>query len=146
MFFLVSDQRHYTFLYGYAKHNREDGKKEQRNKHGLRLAPSAIRGGVSVTLLWSAPCTKLLGMLTHLLTALVPSSRCPLLLTVSFSGQLSQANCSLLPSFVNICLFWDLPSLLHFRSRKRFRPQALCACFSSNNTKRFSDRRQHNRK
>ena len=40
-------------------------------------------------------------MLTHLLTALLPSSHCFLLPTVSFYGQLSQADCSLLPSFVN---------------------------------------------
>ena len=48
--------------------------------------------------------TKPLGMLTHLLTVfsvLLSSSPCLLLPTVSFSGQLSQADCSLLPSFVN---------------------------------------------
>ena len=41
---LTSDQGHYTFLYRYAKHNREGGGKEQTNKHGLGLAPSARRG------------------------------------------------------------------------------------------------------
>ena len=45
--------------------------------------------------------TKPLGVLTHLSTALLPSSHCHLLLTLSFSGQLSQADCSLLASFVN---------------------------------------------
>ena len=40
-------------------------------------------------------------MLTYLLTALLPSSHCLLLLSASFSGQLSQADCSLRPSFVN---------------------------------------------
>ena len=45
--------------------------------------------------------TKPLGMLTHLLTVQLPSSPCLLLLTVSFFGQLSQADCPLLSSFVN---------------------------------------------
>ena len=53
-FFLISDQGHYTFLYRYAKHNREGGGKEQTNKYGLGLAPSA-RKGESVTLC-SSPC------------------------------------------------------------------------------------------
>ena len=41
---VVSDQEHYTFLYRYAKHNRESRGKEQTNKHGLGSAPST-RGG-----------------------------------------------------------------------------------------------------
>ena len=64
--------------------------------------------------------TEPLGMLTHLLTvlsALLLSFHCLLLLTVSFSGQLSQANCSLLLSFINwLCLLWDFPSLPDFQS------------------------------
>ena len=74
--------------------------------------------------------TKRLRMLTYLLTVfstLLPSSHCLLLSTVSSSGQLSQANCSLLPSFVNwLCLLSDLPFLLHFG----YRPQALCVGFA----------------
>ena len=49
--FYISSQGYFTFLYRYAKHNREDGRKEQMNKHGLGLAPSPRRGEVSVTLL-----------------------------------------------------------------------------------------------
>ena len=45
--------------------------------------------------------TKPLGMLTHLLTALLLSSHYLLLPTMSFSGQLFQINRSLRPSFVN---------------------------------------------
>ena len=41
-FFLISDQRHYTFLYGHTKYNREGGGKEQMNGQGS--APSAWRG------------------------------------------------------------------------------------------------------
>ena len=39
-FFLISDQGHYTFLYGHTKHDQEGGRKEQTNKHRLGLAPS----------------------------------------------------------------------------------------------------------
>ena len=45
--------------------------------------------------------TKPSGMLIHLLTDLLQSSHCLLLSTVSFSGQLSQADRSLLPFFIN---------------------------------------------
>ena len=40
---LISDQGHYTFLYGHTKHNQEGGRKET-TKHGLGSASSA-RGG-----------------------------------------------------------------------------------------------------
>ena len=40
---LTSKQGHYTFLYSHTKHNREGGRKEQTNKHGLGSAPSARR-------------------------------------------------------------------------------------------------------
>ena len=52
---LISDQGHYTFLYGHTKHNREGGRKEQTNKHGLWSAPSA-REEKFVTLLGSSLC------------------------------------------------------------------------------------------
>ena len=52
---LTSDQGNYTFLYRYAKHNREGGGKEETNKHKLGSAPSARRGK-SVTLWCSGPC------------------------------------------------------------------------------------------
>ena len=47
---LISDLGYYTFLYGYARHNREGGRKEQTNKHRLRSAPSARGEEVYVTL------------------------------------------------------------------------------------------------
>ena len=73
------------------------------------------KGEFYVTLLCISPCicrlsrtfilretsTKPLGVLTHLLTALLPSSHCLLQLTVSFSGQLPQVDYSLLPFFIN---------------------------------------------
>ena len=67
---------------------------------------------------------------------------------MSFSGPLSQADCSLLSSVVNcsLCLLRDLPSLLHFWSRGRSRPQALCVSFAPKQTKRSSEWRQHKRK
>ena len=48
--FLISGRGYFTFLYRYAKHNREGGRKEQTNKHGLGSAPSKRRGEVYVTL------------------------------------------------------------------------------------------------
>ena len=41
--FLISDRVYFTFLY--VKHNREGGRNEQTNKHGLGPAPIA-RGGI----------------------------------------------------------------------------------------------------
>ena len=111
---VVSDQGRHTFLYGRTKQNREGGGKE-KNKHGLGSAPSA-RGGrlwqfmqLSVHLqaidgeYLRETFTKPRRMLTHLLTALLPSSHYLLLLTVSYSGLLSQAHWSLQLFFVN-CL------------------------------------------
>ena len=90
--------------------------KDKRTNTGLGEL-QALEGGSLCDILCSSPCicmlsracilretsTKSLGMLTNLLTVVLPSSRCFLLLTVSFSGRLSQADCSLLFSFVN-CL------------------------------------------
>ena len=50
VFFLISGQGYFTFLYRYAKHSREGGGKEQTNKYGLGSASSARRGKVHVTL------------------------------------------------------------------------------------------------
>ena len=41
------------------------------------------------------------------------------------------------------CPFWDLPLLVHFRSRGRSWTQALCLGFASKQTKRSSARRTH---
>ena len=87
-------------------------------------------------------------LLLTLFSALPPSSHYLLLLTVSFSGQQSQTDCSLLPCLVNcsLGLLSNLPSLLHIRSRGRTRPQALCVGFAPKPTKRTSEWRQHKRK
>ena len=66
--------------------------------------------------------------LTFVDSLLCPTSifSCLLQLTVSYPEQLSQADWSLLPSVLNcsLCLFSDLPSLVHFRSRGKSRPQS----------------------
>ena len=90
-------------------------KKRTNEQTRTWVSSKCKKGDVYVTHLSFSPCicrlswacilhktsTKSLRMLTHLLTALFPSSHCLFLLTVSFSGQLSQADCSLLASFVN---------------------------------------------
>ena len=43
---LTSDQGHFTFLYRYAKHNREGERKKQTNKHGLESGLSARKGSL----------------------------------------------------------------------------------------------------
>ena len=81
-------------------------------------------------------------MLTHLwlssLTASFcrpcPSLDCYLKPTVLFGSPLSTDS---------LYLLWDLPSLLHFRSCWRSRPQGLCVGFAPKQTKKFSNRRTH---
>ena len=129
--------------YGLTKHNREDGRKEQTNKHGLGSASSAIRGN-SVTVFVNSESKR-----ERILERKSYKSHkpCWFLLTVSFSFSwlLSQADWSLLSFFVN-CLSvssfgpsfprplpvsWEISPtgpLWEFRAK----------------TKRFSDRRQHN--
>ena len=135
---VFSDQGHYTFLYRHAKHNREGGRKEQTNKHGLGSAPSAKKGEcVTLCVLWANVSVYSNEILTcwHILV-LILSSLCLLLLNVAFSGQLPQVDWSLLPFFVNcsFCLLWDLPSLLHFRPRRRSCPQAHFVGFAPKQT------------
>ena len=88
--------------------------------------------------------TEPLGMLSHLLTVrlrllIAPFCRpCPSLdsylkLTVVFCPPLSTAS---------LCLLWNLPSLLHFRSRAH----AFCVGFVPKQTKRSSEWYQHKRK
>ena len=47
--FLISGQGYFTYLYIYAKNNRESRRKEQTNKHELGSAPRARRREVYVT-------------------------------------------------------------------------------------------------
>ena len=157
---LIFDQGHYTFLYGHTKHNRECGRKEQTNKHGLGSVPSAREK--FLTLLRSSPCIcrlsracicaklpkKPLGMLTHFLTLVNPASVGQQVLAVVFltSVLLSSLPCFHLPDwpvlssapFCSLLLtvfFWDLTSLFLFRSRGRSRAQALCVDFAPKQTK-----------
>ena len=123
---VVSDQRHHAFLYGHTKHNRKGGGKEKTNRHGLWLTPR-VRKGKSVTLwiLWNnvsvysnemltshLQCWHLLALintacvgqqvLAFIFLTFVDSLLCPAsILSQPFSGLLSQADCCLLPFFVN---------------------------------------------
>ena len=121
---VVSDQGHYIFLYGHTKHNRVSGGKEQTNKRGRGSAPSA-RGGS----LWH-PCAALRAfagyrgrIFARNFHKAPRNADCPAFIfslspsAVSFSGQLSQAGCSLLPYFVKI--------------RKALRVTYIDSCFSS---------------
>ena len=134
--------------------------KEQMNKHGLGSAPSATRGksmwhfcaalcifSLSRACILRETSTKPLGMLAHLLTTLLPSSHCLLLLCSSLDSYLKPTVLFCPPlSTASLCLLWDLSSLVHFRSRGRSHPQALCVGIVPKQTKRFSDRHQHKRK
>ena len=185
---VVSDQGSHTFLKRYAKHNREGGRKEQPNKHGLGSAPSGRRGKsmwhfCAALRAFAGYCgwiivrnfhkaTKNADSSPDCLLALVnlasvgqqilavvflilvdsllclasifsqpPSADCVLLWT-AFSSQLF-----CLPlSTGSLCLLCELPSLLHFQSRRRSRPQALCVGFAPKHGKGFSNQRQHKRK
>ena len=160
--YLISDQGYYTFLYRYAKHTTAKTKEKKNEQTRAWVSSKRQKGKLYATLLCSSPCiswlsqarilretsTKSLGMLTHLLTALFPSSHCLLLLTVSFSGQLSQADCSLLPSFVNWLSLSSLgpsspPPLLVSRE---ISPSVLCVGFAPKQTKRSSEWRQRKQK
>ena len=98
---LISDQRHYTFLYRYAKHNWEGRIKEQTNKHGLGSAPSARGGSLwhfyAALRVFAGYRGRLLGRNYHKASGNADSSLdCPVR-----SLLLPSADCSLHPSFVN---------------------------------------------
>ena len=117
------------------------------------------KGEVYVTHFCTSPCicrlswacvlretsTKPLGILTHLWLSSLTASfcrPCP-----SLDSYLKPTVLFCLPLTIDsLCLLWDLPSLLHFQSRWRSRPQALWVGFTPKQTKRFSDRHQHKRK
>ena len=121
------------------------GWKKRTNEQTRTWVSSKRKRRGFVTLLCSSPyicrlsracilretSTKPLEILTHLLTvfsALLPSSHCLLQPTVSFSEQLSQADCSVLPSFINCLSLSSLgPSLP--QSFGRSRAQTLCVGF-----------------
>ena len=118
MVFLISGRGYFTFLYGYAKHNREGGRKEKKNKERLGLAPS-VRGGSHLhflCILWAnasvyssknshratrnadshsrvgQPGEQVLAVV--FLTSVLPSSlSCFHLLTASFCSPLSTVFC-----------------------------------------------------
>ena len=140
-FFLNSDQGHCTFLYGHTKHNREGGRKEQTNEHGLGSAPSARRGS-----LWHS-CADLRAFAGYSERVLArnfykdtrnadSSLDCPVLSTGLFCSLLQTVLFSPPLSTNSLCFPWDLPSLAHFGSRGRSCAQALCVGFAPKQTKR----------
>ena len=147
----VSNQGHYTFLYGHTKPNREGGRKEQTNKRRLR-STSSSRGRS----LWQF-CVALrtftdyrrpvLAQNFHKATRNDDSSLdCPVLLTGLFCSFLLTVLFSPPLPTDSLCLLWDLLSLLHFRSGGISHPPALCVNFASKQTKGFSDRYSHKQK
>ena len=107
-------------------------KNKQTNKHGLGSAPSA-RKGVCDTL--HSPCIcRLLqaGILRKISTkatrnvnsSLTILSHSLLLLTVLPLDCYLAPTGLFYPPLSTDCLLWDLPSLLHFRSRRRSHPQS----------------------
>ena len=116
-------------------------RKKQTNKHGLGSAPSAKRGKS----IWHF-CAALRGFTgyrgrvfcaklpqNHLEYWLISRLPCFHLFTASFCWLCPSLDSYLKPtvlfcpslSFGYLCLLWDLPSLLHFRSRGRSRPEVI---------------------
>ena len=88
---------------------------------------------------WVKTLTKLLAMLTHLLTdlfcRLVSSAPfCWLCPSLDWSVRPTGLFCSLL-----LTVLWDLLSVSHFRSHERSRVQALYVGFTPKQTNRFTD-------
>ena len=94
---LISNQGHYTFLYRFAKHNRDGGGKEQTNITDLGQLQRQER---EVCVSFCAFC-----VLTRELERNSHKSHTDFCwLYFSFSWLFSQADWSLLPSFVNSAL------------------------------------------
>ena len=137
---LISDQGFYIFLYGNAKHNREGGRKGKTNKHELGSAPSKLMWHF-LCILWDNVCV-------HSRKAPTKAASHAEFYWLDPSPSL---DCSLKPSDLfccplstnSLCLLWDPPSLVHFRSRGRYRALALCVCFAANLTKEFSNWHPH---
>ena len=94
--------------------------------------------------------TKPLRMLTHVLLSSLPCFHltayfCRLCPSLDSYLKPTILSCPLL-STASLCLLWDLPSPLHFRSRGKSHPLVLCVGFAPKQTKRFSERRQDKRK
>ena len=157
-FFLISDQGHYTFLYGYGKHNREGGGKEQTNKHGLALIPSESRRKY----MWHfyAALRAFAGYRRRVFCAKLQQSHqeywliswllCFQLLTASFCWLCPSLNsylkltalfCTPWPTTFP-CLLWDLPSLVYLRPCA----MAFCVGFAPKQTKRSCEWHQQKRK
>ena len=170
VFFLISGQRYFTFLYRYAKHNREGGKKEQTNIYGLGSAPSARSGEVYVTFyvhsvfLWTnasvyssensykatsnADLTSRVGP-PSICRSTSPSSRFAFLTSVDWS-PLCLTLISLTDRFYRLVFSapfcWLSPGAFlspSFRSRRKSHAQALCVGFTAKQTKGFSEWHPH---
>ena len=92
--------------------------------------------------------TKPLGMLTHLLALVIPASigqqvrAAAAFLTVNWL-DLSTGLCYSLLLTVSFWPLSNLPSLVHFRSRERFRAQAVCVGFAPKQRKGSSEWHPH---
>ena len=150
---VVSDQGHYSFHYRYAKLNREGGGKEQTNKYGLgseggSLCDTFVQLSVHLQAIADLYFTRNFHKATRNAdSSLAVFSHCLFLPTVSFSGQLSQADCSLLPSFVNWLSLSSLgPSFPRPLPVSQEISPSCPLCGFRTKTKRLSDRRQYQRK
>ena len=135
------------------------GWKKRTNKQGPGLAPNTRKREIcdifcpfsELTRAYTRvkTLTKPLAMLTCLLALVNPDSVGQQVLAVVFlTCVLSYLPCfRLLTTSICstncLCLLWDLPSLIHFRSRGRSRIQALCVGFAPKQTKGFSDWHSH---
>ena len=134
---LISDQGHYTFLYGYTKHNREDGRKGQMNTDlgQLQAQEGEFRDPFCAFFELTRACTRVklpqkpLAMLTSVDCVLL------LLLTALSSRLISFTPFRWLSPSAPFC--WMsysvfsrtfLPSSFRFRGRSRV--QALCLGFA----------------
>ena len=138
---LISGQGYFTFLYGHTKHNREEGRKENKQTQTW-VSSKRKKGEVFDTFLAFCELSR-----ACILTKLPQSHQeCWLIFLCWLNRPEStvSSNCSLLPTvlfcrLVCSCLLlltdssslWDLPSLVLFRSRGRSHAQALCIGFSS---------------
>ena len=158
---LMSSQGYFTFPYGHTKHNihnRESGRKEKKKQTWTWVSSKRKKGEIcdtfeqlfvdqqAISSVYSSEIpTKSPGM--QALTAL--SSRLPCF--VHFSVLPSYLDCPLPTIFVDCpvlstvfsILFWDLPSLVFFRSYGRSRAQDIGVGFAPKLKKGSSDWHSH---
>ena len=156
MVFLISGQGYFTFLYGYATHNREDGRKEEQTV-GLGLAPSARGGSLwhFLCILWAntsvnshkatsnADFCWLVSSLPY--SHLIIDLFCWLVSSAPFCWLCPSLDCSLMPTVLPSSVepfFPRLSGLSHGRSRM----QVFHVGFAPKQTKGFSAWHPHRQK